>query len=191
MNLDGELVLLRAGGPGRRAAIGRLYDRYGGDFKRYFRRHGASREAAEDLLQDTFVSVLRHLDSFQGSGSFEAWLWTIARNTLTSSFRRQRGELSLDALDADVADSVVSARGDSAPSDPALADCLGRAFARYSARYRDYAEALTRVVVDGWGYEELAQFRASSNGAAREFLSQSRKRLMEFVQPCLDPARLG
>lgn len=181
-------VLLRAGGRSRQAGVSKIYERYGSTFKHYFRRHGLTAEAAEDLLQETFVKVLRQIDSYQGTGNFEAWLWAVARNTLMSELRSRKPEESLDALDSPVAESIVSARSDSAPSDPRLADCLGRAFTRFTAKFPEYAQVLTRVVLDGWGYEELSVFRKSSNGAAREYLSQCRKRLDEFTRPCLDLA---
>jgi len=180
------VALLRGDLPQRDAAVGQLYRRYGGAFVRYFRRHRATEAQAEDMLQEVFIKMLRAIDGYAGTGSFEAWLWSIARSTLISSTRRADPDcVSLDALDSATAEALVSA-GAGRAADPAARDCIGRAFAEFARRYGESAEVLTRVVVDGWGYEELATFRGSSAGAAREFLSQCRKRLTVFIQPCLD-----
>ena len=186
--MDGEqiIALMRGGARSRQAAVGQIYERYSGEFARYFRWHGATPEKAEDLVQETFVKLLRQIDSYRGDGPFEAWLWAVARNTLYTDFRGARPESSLDALEPEAADAIISGAATSAPGDPAVADCIARALARFTSRFPDYANILTRVVVDGWGYEELAAFRTSSNGAAREYLSQCRKRLEEFTRPCLD-----
>jgi RNA polymerase sigma-70 factor (ECF subfamily) len=183
--IDASLVaLLRQNGKPRQAGISQLYTRYGRDFKGYFRRHGASDAQAEDLLQETFVKVIRALDSWEGSGTLEAWLWTIARNTLLSQLRSARGEVSLDAdADADGGDTLASRLAGS-DSDPADTDCVKRGLAGFAQKFAEYAHVLERVVVDDWGYDELAQYRGCSAGAAREYLSQCRKRLWQYVAHC-------
>ena len=183
---DGALVaLLRSDGKPRQAAVTQLYARYAREFKGYFRRHGAGDAQAEDLLQETFVKVIRSIDSWSGSGTLEAWLWTIARNTLLSQLRSARSEVSLDAgEDDDDGGSALVGRLAGADSDPADTDCVKRGLAAFSAKFAEYAHVLERVVVDDWGYDELAQYRGCGAGAAREYLSQCRKRLWQFVGHC-------
>lgn len=185
--LDDALVaLLRSDGKPRQSAITQLYNRYGRKFKGYFRRHGANAERAEDLLQETFIKVIRSIDSWTGVGALEAWLWTVARNTLLSELRgaaSERSMVSLDEHDPEVADLMVtSAAG--ASGDPADADCVMRGLTAFTEKYAEYAHVLERVVVDDWGYDELAQFRDCGAGAAREYLSQCRKRLWQFIAHC-------
>jgi RNA polymerase sigma-70 factor (ECF subfamily) len=193
---DASLIaLLRADGKPRQAAIGQLYARYGREFRGYFRRHGASDAQADDLLQETFVKVLRALDSWQGSGTLEAWLWTIARNTLISLKRGEAADaadVSLDddgGGDGDDPGNTLAARLAGSDGSPADTDCVKRGLAGFAERFAEYAHVLERVVIDGWGYEELAQFRGCAAGAAREYLSQCRKRLWQHVGHCFEPAR--
>lgn len=180
---DSSLVaLLRTDGKPRQAAVSQLYARYGSEFKRYFRRHGLGDAQAEDLLQETFIKVLRSINDWQASGTLEAWLWTIARNTMLSQLRSARHDVSLDA--DDTTDEPLHARLAGADSDPADTDCVKRGLAAFGTQFAEYAHVLERVVVDDWGYDELAQFRGCSAGAAREYLSQCRKRLWQFVAHC-------
>jgi RNA polymerase sigma-70 factor (ECF subfamily) len=184
---DVLVASLRAGGRARQAAVGRLFDRYALEFKRYFRRHGLSHEQTEDLAQESFLKIVQSADTFDGTGSLEAWIWTIARNTLMSELRARRADVSLDGLQVQQAEALVASIGQ-AGSNPAAADCVERAFAAFSMHYRDFAEVLVRVVVDGWEYADLAQYRSCTYGAAREYLSQCRKRLADFVAPCFEMA---
>jgi len=48
------------------------------------------KQDAEDLVSETFLKVVKHIDDFeyQGEGSFSAWLFRIARNEVNSFFRR-------------------------------------------------------------------------------------------------------
>jgi RNA polymerase sigma-70 factor (ECF subfamily) len=179
------VALLGGGARQREAAVTQIYRRYGTAIERYFRRNRATDAQAEDLVQEVFIKMIRAIESYHGDGPFEAWLWSIARNTLISSMRQLDAVISLDELDDASAEALMNGSAGQA-ADPATQDCIRRAFDAFAQRYREHAEALTRVVVDGWGYEELATFRGSSAGAAREFLSQCRKRLSQFTQPCLD-----
>ncbi|MCU0951044.1 MAG: sigma-70 family RNA polymerase sigma factor [Burkholderiaceae bacterium] len=188
------VALLRSDGKPRQAAITQLYARYGREFKGYFRRHGASDAQAEDLLQETFIKVLRAIDSWHGSGTLEAWLWTVARNTFISHTRSEaadKADVSLDDSRDDAGDDpghTLAARLAGRDGSPADTDCVKRGLAGFSDRFAEYAHVLERVVIDDWGYEELAQYRGCAQGAAREYLSQCRKRLWQYVGHCFEPA---
>ena len=52
--------------------------------------------AAEDVMQDTFVSVMQSAPGYQPSGKPMAWLLTIARNPLGLS-RQDRAQSGVDA----------------------------------------------------------------------------------------------
>lgn len=48
------------------------------------------REAAEDLLQETFLKAYRFFDSFQQGTNSKAWLYRIMRNTFINEYRREK-----------------------------------------------------------------------------------------------------
>ena len=85
--------LLRAFGAGDPQAFARLYDRYDRPCFQFIRRTlgGAHAEAAEDLHQETWMSISRNAASFDpDKASFPAWLFTIARHKVWDHFRRQK-----------------------------------------------------------------------------------------------------
>ncbi|MFI5378725.1 MAG: RNA polymerase sigma factor [Tepidisphaerales bacterium] len=49
------------------------------------------REDAEDVVQQTFLSVLEHLDGFNGQSLFRTWLVRIATNHALKILRKKRG----------------------------------------------------------------------------------------------------
>ena len=53
------------------AAAGRFIFQFGHDF---------TREDAEEIAQEAFLSVIKHLDSFHGQSRFQTWLFRIAAN---------------------------------------------------------------------------------------------------------------
>src|SRR2546423_14579021 len=69
----------RAGNP---AAWDSLFDKYYATVARFvFQLSGDfSHEDTEEICQETFLSVVRNLSSFQGRSSFQTWLLRIAAN---------------------------------------------------------------------------------------------------------------
>jgi RNA polymerase sigma-70 factor (ECF subfamily) len=48
------------------------------------------REEAEDLVQDTWISALRTVPSFEGRSSLRTWLVSILRRRIADRFRKER-----------------------------------------------------------------------------------------------------
>ena len=67
------------------------YERHGGAVYNYFRFHVSQVEVAEDLTAETFLKLVRSVESFDPQkGSARAWILTIARNVLFDWRRRAR-----------------------------------------------------------------------------------------------------
>jgi len=85
---DDELVLRARQGETR--AFDALYARYAREITAFVRSQMSSTpDAAEDVTSEIFTKVYRFLDRYQ-NGSFRGWLYQIARNAITDSYRRQR-----------------------------------------------------------------------------------------------------
>lgn len=68
-----------------------LLDRYGGPLFSYLARRLRDPSAAEDLVSEVLVRVLRHIDGYQPRGRFSAWLFTIAHRLSLDHLDRTRG----------------------------------------------------------------------------------------------------
>src|SRR4051812_21507011 len=97
---DAALVAkLRAGD---NAAGDELVRRYVEPLVRYLRRLAGSDHVAEELHQQTWLSVLEHLEKFDpttSSGGFKAWIFRIATNKANDVWRsRGRDRLAKEGL---------------------------------------------------------------------------------------------
>lgn len=73
-----------------RDAFRLFYDRYGSRVLAYVRMLSRQREAAEDIVQEVFLSVWRKAKSYRPDrGDVPGWLYTIARNRLVDLWRRR------------------------------------------------------------------------------------------------------
>jgi len=98
---DGFLIeAVRRGDP---QAWQQVIDRYQGRLLSFARRMLAERSEAEDVVQDTFVGLLRSLPNFDPTRSLETYLFAILRNKLHDYLRRRRmgRRQSLEELDLD------------------------------------------------------------------------------------------
>jgi RNA polymerase sigma-70 factor, ECF subfamily len=143
-----ELTRLRSGDP---AAVGAVVARYQHRLYRYFVRMVHDQAAADDLFQQTWLNVVRHLGRYDAARSFDTWLFAIAHNTAMDLLRRRPGE-SLDEGDwqlrspaPDAFDVVLAGE---------RAAILAAAVRGLPALYR---EALTLRFEEGMKLEEIAE----------------------------------
>ncbi len=80
------MAAVRAGDLGK---LGPLFERYHVPLFEFLARMTGDRTAAEDLVQDIFVRILKYRATFRDGGSFETWLYRIARNARADYFRQR------------------------------------------------------------------------------------------------------
>ena len=98
-----DLKLIESCRKGDRAAQKILYDRLASRMFPVCMRYIGDRAAAEDVLQDGFITLFTRLDSYKGEGSFEGWARRIFVTTALMSLRKK------DALK--MSDELESVRG--------------------------------------------------------------------------------
>lgn len=70
----------------------RVYRRNVGKVYRYLLAQGCPAHDAEDIVQDTFVKALVHIDAFRGECELSVWLCRIAKNTWLSHLKKKKRE---------------------------------------------------------------------------------------------------
>jgi RNA polymerase sigma-70 factor (TIGR02943 family) len=71
-------------------------DRYADYLFSYALLKTGSREVAEDLVQDTFLSAFNGREQFRGDSTEKTWLTRILKNKIADHFRKKRPEQPLD-----------------------------------------------------------------------------------------------
>ena len=79
---------------GDRIAFTYLYNDYADKVYYFALKYLRSQEAAENLTQEVFVKLWETRDRLDPEFSFNAYLFTIARNTIFNSHRKKRNELA-------------------------------------------------------------------------------------------------
>src|SRR5215470_6076778 len=91
---DASIVEAFLGGEER--AFTELVERYQTRLLNFIYRTIGDRERAEDLVQEVFIRVYRHLHRFDRTKKFSTWVYTIASNLAKNELRnRSRNPLVL------------------------------------------------------------------------------------------------
>jgi RNA polymerase sigma-70 factor (ECF subfamily) len=89
------------------AAFEQLLDRYEDKIFRLAYRFVRNETEAKEILQDTFLSIWRKLDTFKGDAQFSSWLYRVAANAALMRLRAQKRhpEVSTEELPIDFLDN--------------------------------------------------------------------------------------
>ena len=137
---------------------------------------------ADDLLQDVFVRVVRHLGTLRGTDRPEAWLFQIARNALRDALRaRQRRDGRTDSLDVDLPAEPDTAAVRAAEAE--LAPCLTFMIGRLAEPYRT---AIELTALKGLTQTDAARQVGLSVSGMKSRVQRGRDQLRQMLVKCCE-----
>lgn len=173
-------------------AFGLIVERYQVRLLNFVYRMIGDRERAEDLVQEAFLRVYRHLDRFDKSRKFSTWIYTIASN-LAKNELRNRSRSPLVTLEHSRAGAEEEARPldfeDSEQRPDAMYErrhlkaLVDRTVARLAAHHR---EVFVLRELEGKSYEEIAEIMHCNLGTVKSRLNRARQSFAELIGPHLD-----
>lgn len=161
--------LIRAAAAGDTAAFVELVRLFEAHVWRFLRDLVGDPVVAEDVAQETFLRVYRHLGGFAFQSKFSTWLFKVARNAAVDALRREGRQHRLVR--------VLPVPPPSSPPDAAVE--LRQAVAALPRRLR---EALLAVEVLGLSYRETAEMLGTREGTVKSRVYYARARLAEWFE---------
>jgi RNA polymerase sigma-70 factor (ECF subfamily) len=187
---DNQLVAAHlAGDP---SAFSELYDRYRDRLVHFISRKTGDRDRAEDLVQEAFIRVTRHLHRFDQSKKFSTWIYTICSNLSKNELRnRSRSPLVLFQK------LTTHWEPDHRPLQ--FEDRAGRPDDQYRKRYlQEIVEQTVEELpehhklvfrlreLEGKSYEEIAEITGVNLGTVKSRLHRARTSFAERIEPLLN-----
>lgn len=178
--------LLKRTAAGEREAFDELVARHRAAVFRFAKAATEGPEAAEDVLQETFLAAWRAAASFQGRSAVRTWLLTIARNQAWHH-RRRAGRLPVD--DVPLEDLAAAAGwGDPGPEAGAiLSERRARLARALAAMGPEEREVLVLRELEELTGEETAAALGIGLAAMKSRLHRARLRLAVHLRrdgPC-------
>jgi RNA polymerase sigma-70 factor (ECF subfamily) len=176
----------------RPGAFQHLYDRYRDRLVHFIIRKTGDPDRAQDLVQEAFIRVTRHLHRFDTSKKFSTWVYTIASNLSKNELRnRSRSPLVLFQK------LQNSFEDDHRPLQ--FEDSSMRPDSLYRQRYlRKIVEETVdelpehhRLVfrlreLEGKSYEEIADITGVNLGTVKSRLHRARSSFAQRIEPLLN-----
>jgi RNA polymerase sigma-70 factor (ECF subfamily) len=173
-------------------AFGELVGRYDKRLINFVYRTVGDRERAQDLVQETFVRVYRHLHRFDQTKKFSTWIYTIAGNLAKNELRnRSRNPMVLFQT------IKKNWEADHRPlewEDPKLRpdDLFRKRHLRemVEGAVEELPEHHRMVFVlrelEGKTYEEIAEITGCNLGTVKSRLNRARNNFARIIAPLLD-----
>ncbi len=164
------------------AAFGVFYRRHVPAVHAYFRRRVRSGEVAFDLTAETFAAALAAVPRYEPRPQpAEAWLFAIARDTLSASLRRRRVDdrvrrsLEMQPIELSSHDITFLEAEEPGPAVAALAELPAEQRQAIEARH-----------LDGSTYEEIAERLRCSQSVVRQRVSRGLRALHTRMKESTD-----
>jgi RNA polymerase sigma-70 factor (ECF subfamily) len=201
-----ESAVLDALRRGDEDAFARLVGEHHASLRRVARLYVANAAIAEEVVQDTWLGVIRGIWAFEGRSSLKTWIFRILVNRArTRAVRESRSAPFTGTLSTeDGGDPEPSAGDDSAapghwarPLDPDSSPERSLLTKELQGRLRTVIDALPsnlRVVlwlrdVEGWSSEEVCNALAIQETNQRVLLHRARSKARAALEPYLEGAR--
>ncbi len=185
-------ALIQAHLSGDPHAFGQIVTRYQLRLLNFVYRMIGDRERAEDLVQEAFLRVHRHLDRFDRSRKFSTWIYTIASNLAKNELRnRSRSPMmtfdqvrpgnDFDYQPAEFEDTTT--RPDDLAERRDLKSLVDQTVAQLASHHR---EVFVLRELEGKSYEEIAEIMHCNLGTVKSRLNRARQSFAELIGPHLD-----
>ncbi|MBM3908269.1 MAG: sigma-70 family RNA polymerase sigma factor [Gemmatimonadetes bacterium] len=168
-----------------------LVDRYQSRLLNFVYRTVGDRERAEDLVQEVFIRVYRHLARFDQGKKFSTWIYTIASNLAKNELRnRARNPLvyfqtmtsTWEDEDRPLEFEDSTARPDDAFERRHLRELVEAGVRRLPAHHR---QVFVLRELEGRSYEEIAEMTNCNLGTVKSRLNRARAAFAEIVRPAM------
>src|SRR6185437_10202699 len=186
---DSDLVAAFLDGEER--AFQELVERYQGRLLNFIYRTIGDRERAEDLVQEVFIRVYRHLHRFDRSKKFSTWAYTIASNLAKNELRnRSRNPLVFfQTIKKNWQDEERPLQFEDTASRPDdlyrrrhLRELVENSVAQLPEHHR---QVFILRELEGKSYEEIAEITACNLGTVKSRLNRARNAFAAIIEPAL------
>ena len=135
------------------------------------RRYMSDGSAAKDVVQESFIKIIKAIPKYQSTGSFEAWMKKIVINTALQQKSLHRFKFELNGLEA-LPESVLPPQ--------VYNDLAAEELIKIISSLPDgFREIFNLYAIEGYSHAEIGTLLKISESTSRSQLSRARKLLQQ------------
>ncbi len=138
-------------------------------------RYGSDYVQAEEMVNDAFLKVFKHIHSFNEMQSFHAWFKTITVRTCIDYYRKYSPKVAL----VDVNEMPQLEINQAEVLDQLSAEEILELVQKLPPSYRT---VFSLFVIDGYSHAEIAEMLNINEGTSRSNLVKARLKLQEWIK---------
>ena len=168
-------------------AYRQIYEAFARKVLNFIYRMVNSVEEAEDLTQETFVTVYQKLSTLKDDSKFEPWLFRIARNYVYQRYRsRPPASVSIDEIDGEGQAVTELADDRKNPDEAFLARELGGVVQQVvNALPEKYRDVFVLSAIQHRSYQEIAEIVGRSLPSVKTDIHRARLEVRKKVKDYL------
>ncbi|MDF7812017.1 RNA polymerase sigma factor [Hymenobacter sp. YC55] len=174
---DQDILAKFADPAARNVAFNQLVRKYQTKVYWHIRKMVVDHDDADDLTQDVFVKVWKHLESFRQDASLYTWIYRIATNECLSflASKRRKFFLPLNDVGAELAAKIEA--------DPSLAgDDIELRLQKAILKLPDKQRLVFNLrYYDEMPYEQMAEVTGTSVGALKASYHHAAKKIEQYI----------
>jgi len=128
-------------------------------------------DAANDLLQETFLKVWQNLDKFRNQAMISTWIYRIAVNTCLTYLRSEKRQAK-DELTPLIAETKIEEVSEKTEQVALLYKCI--------SKLEESERIIITMVLDELPYPEIAEISGISEGNLRVKIFRIKQKLTEL-----------
>jgi RNA polymerase sigma factor (sigma-70 family) len=171
---------------GNLASMSELYQRRHRSLFRFFFRLTGRQAAAEDLVHEVFLRMIRYRHTYQSGDGFESWMYRIARNAFADQAKKHRLEMPADDHDFE----LFASDGPSAFDNVAKQQELALLYRALRELPDDKRELIVLSRFQGLTHEQIGQIVGCETGAAKVRVFRTMKEIARIYTDLAKADRL-
>ena len=158
-----------------------IYEAYFKDVYLYTKSFVADKNVAEEITQETFFKALKSFQQFDGRKDIRAWLFTIAKNTYFTQYKKQQREFHVEEIleqkDIQLVEHLM---------DEERALEIHRFL---HAMEEPYKEVFSLRTFGELSFEKIGQLFGKSDGWARVTYYRAKRKIVEYMEAIQDEGK--
>ncbi|GAB6151508.1 RNA polymerase sigma factor SigZ [Desulfosporosinus burensis] len=154
-----------------------VWEEFSLPLKRFIKKRVVNEHDAEDIFQEIYLKIHKNIGSVLDEDKIHAWIYRVARNTMTDYYRRNHNKFEV----TDLTEDLESSKDEELSTNTEIAACLK---VMVDSLPETYKQAILLTEFQNMTQKELSEKLGISISGAKSRVQRGRKLLKEMLLGC-------